>query len=123
MLQISSRGPAFECYSSVIIDNSLGGDVIDALDINELTLLMETMGISINHILVLKAAFSSWKKHPKTGFEALVSAKVECKARVRLLPIIIQQDAAAKIAHNEAVAVKNHVCCSLPLFIFVLCLQ
>jgi hypothetical protein len=82
VLQVSSRAPAFECYSSAIISNSLGGDVIDALDVNDLVLLMETMGISTNHMLVLKATFSIWKKYPKVAFEALTSAKVARKARV-----------------------------------------
>ncbi len=76
MLQVSFRGSAFECYSSAIISNSLSGDVIDALDINDLTLLMKSMGISTNHKLVLKATFACWKKNPDAAFEALAAAKV-----------------------------------------------
>ncbi len=66
----------FERYSAAIIANSFGGDVIDALDMNDVTQLMETMGISAPHRLVLKATFTDWKKSPGAAFEALASAKV-----------------------------------------------
>ncbi len=75
-LIVSSHGASFEGYSSAIISNSLGGNVINMLDINDVTELMETMGIAANHKLVLKATFTGWKKNPETAYEALDAAKV-----------------------------------------------
>ena len=46
------------------------------LDINDVTQLMETMGFSTQHKLLLKATFAGWKKNPDAAFEALASAKV-----------------------------------------------
>ena len=66
----------FQGYSSAILGNSFGGDVIDMLDMNDITQLMDSMGISTSHKLVLKATFASWKKNPDVAFEALASAKV-----------------------------------------------
>jgi hypothetical protein len=74
--QVASRGAAFEGYSAAIVSSSFGGDVIDMLDLNDVTQLMESMGISTHHRLVLKATFATWKKNPGAAFEALASAKV-----------------------------------------------
>jgi hypothetical protein len=73
---VSSKGAAFEGYSAAIVSNSFGGDVIDMLDMDDVTQFMETMGIATNHKLVLKAIFAGWKKNPNVAFEALTSAKV-----------------------------------------------
>jgi hypothetical protein len=81
-LIVSCRGTAFEGYSPAIISNGLGGDVIDMLDVNDLEKLMESMAISTNHRLVLKATFSAWKQNPDKAFEALGTAKVAGRARV-----------------------------------------
>jgi hypothetical protein len=81
-LIVSCRGTAFEAYSPAIISNGLGGDVIDMLDVNDLEKLMESMAISTNHRLVLKATFSAWKQNPDKAFEALGTAKVAGRARV-----------------------------------------
>ena len=75
-LIVSSHGASFEGYSSAIISNSLGGNVIDMLDIDDVTQLMQDMGIAANHKLVLKATFAGWKKNPETAFQALAAAKV-----------------------------------------------
>jgi hypothetical protein len=74
--QVSSKGAAFEGYSAAIMSNSFGGDVIDMLDMDDVTQLMESMGIATNHKLVLKATFASWKKNPDAAFEALAAAEV-----------------------------------------------
>ncbi len=76
MPQVCSKGADYEGYSAAITRCSFGGDVIDALDINDVTQLMESMGISTHHRLVLKATFTGWKKSPGAAFEALASAKV-----------------------------------------------
>jgi hypothetical protein len=80
--QVSSKGAAFAGYSSAITRFRLGGDVIDGLDVNDLEKLMESMGISTPHTLVLKGLFTSWKKNPKAAFEA----KVACMEPIALLP-------------------------------------
>ena len=74
--QVSCKGAAFEGYSAAIISNSFGGDVIDMLDMNDVTQFMESMGIATNHKLLLKATFAGWKKNPNAAFEALAAAKV-----------------------------------------------
>jgi hypothetical protein len=74
--QVSCKGAAFEGYSAAIVSNSFGGDVIDMLDMDDLTQFMETMGIATNHKLLLKATFAGWKKNPDLAFEALATAKV-----------------------------------------------
>ena len=80
-MQVTCKGPAFECYSDAIISNSFGGDVLDMLDMDYVTQLMESMGIATNHKLVLKATFAGWKKNPDAAFEALAAAKVSPAAR------------------------------------------
>ena len=57
------------------------------LDIDDVTQLMESMGIATNHKLVLKATFASWKKNPNTAFEALAAAKVTRVTHVRMLHV------------------------------------
>jgi hypothetical protein len=74
-LIVSCRGEAFEGYSSAIIRNGFGGDVIDMLDMNDVTQLMESMGFSTNHKLLLKATIAGWKKNPDAAFQALALAK------------------------------------------------
>jgi hypothetical protein len=76
VVQVSAKGPAFEGYSSAIISNGCGGDVLDMLDLNDITQLLDSLGISTVHKLVLKGTFASWKKNPDTAFEALASAQV-----------------------------------------------
>jgi hypothetical protein len=80
------------------------------LDINDVTQLMESMGISTPHKLVLKATFASWKKTPEAAFEALAMAEV---ARLDLFYVpqcvIFLQDAAAKKALEEAAAAREKV--------------
>ena len=83
---MSCKGAAFEAYSAAIVSNSFGGDVIDMLDMHDVTQLMESMGIATNHKLVLKATFASWKKNPN---EALASAKVARATHVRELQCVI----------------------------------
>jgi hypothetical protein len=75
-LIVSSKGAAFEGYSSTIVSNSFGGDVIDMLDMDDVTQFMETMGFATNHKLLLKAIFAGWKKNPEAAFQALAAAKV-----------------------------------------------
>jgi hypothetical protein len=70
--QVPSKGAAFEGYSAGIMSNSFGGDVIDMLDMDDVTQFMELMGIATNHKLVLKATFAGWQ----AAFEALAAAKV-----------------------------------------------
>ena len=86
----------FQGESSTIVGNSFGGDVIDMLDMNDVTQLMESMGFSTNHKLVLKATFAGWKKNPETAFQALALAKAT----------------AAKKAQEEAAAAQKKVLCS-----------
>ncbi len=95
---MSCRGDAFEAYSATIISNGFGGDVIDMLDMNDVTQLMETMGFSTQHKLVLKATFAGWKKNPDTAFQALALAKV----------------IAAKKAQEEAAAAQKKVFSACP---------
>ena len=76
------------------MSNGFGGNVIDMLDMNDVTQLMESMGFSTNHKLVLKATFAGWKKNPETAFQALAVAKAT----------------AAKKAQEEAAAAQKKVC-------------
>jgi hypothetical protein len=63
-------------YCDAIMSNSFGGDVIDMLDMDYVTQLMESMGIATNHKLVLKSIYAGLKKNPDAAFEALTAAKV-----------------------------------------------
>ena len=104
-----SKGADYEGYSAAITRCSFGGDVIDALDMNDVTQLMETMGISTQHRLVLKATFTGWKKSPGAAFEALASAKVahvQHMAPLQLCDVRLQAAAADK-ALEQAAAAKN----------------
>jgi hypothetical protein len=91
------------------MSNSFGGDVIDMLDMDDLTQFMETMSIATNHKLRLKATFASWKKNPDAAFEALASAKVARATHVRKLQLVIrlQAAAAAKKVQDDAAAAKK----------------
>ena len=108
---MSCKGAAFEAYSAAIVSNSFGGDVIDMLDMHDVTQLIESMGIATNHKLVLKATFASWKKNPDAAFEALAAAKVARDTHARELQrvILLQAAAAAKKAQEEAAAVQKKV--------------
>ena len=84
------------------------------LDINDVTQLMESMGISTHHRLVLKATFTGWKKSPGAAFEALASAKVahvQHMAPLQLCDVRLQAAAAEKAlqqkAEKEAAAAKK----------------
>jgi len=107
----------FQGYSSAILGNSFGGDIIDVLDTNRITQLMDFMVISTSHRLELKATFASWKMNPD-AFLALASAKV---ARVKQLAarqcdecVQAGQDDAAKKVQEEAAAAREKVCvCSM----------
>jgi FtsZ-interacting cell division protein ZipA len=84
------------------------------LDINDVTQLMESMGISTHHRLVLKATFTGWKKSPGAAFEALASAKVahvQHMAPLQLCDVRLQAAAADKAlqqkAEKEAAAAKK----------------
>ena len=81
------------------------------LDINDVTQLMETMGFSTQHKLLLKATFAGWKKNPGTAFEALASAKVRRRVHTCLLLMrdVREQVAAAKKAQEEAAAAQKKV--------------
>jgi hypothetical protein len=76
-LIVTAHGTDFEGYSAAITRSSFGGNVIDMLDVNDLAQMMESMGFSTHHKLVLKATFTSWKKNPDKAFEALASAKAK----------------------------------------------
>ena len=103
-----SKGADYEGYSAAITRCSFGGDVIDALDINDVTQLMETMGISTQHKLLLKATFTGWKKSPGAAFEALALAKVAHAEHVApLLCDVRLQAAAAEKAQEQAAAAKK----------------
>jgi hypothetical protein len=111
---VCSKGADYEGYSAAITRCSFGGDVIDALDMNDVTQLMESMGISTHHRLVLKATFTGWKKSPGAAFEALASAKVahvQHMAPLQLCDVRLQAAAAEKAlqqkAEKEAAAAKK----------------
>ena len=110
--QVSCKGAAFEAYSPAIVSNSFGGDVIDMLDIDDITQYMETMGIATQHKLLLKATFANWKKNPDAAFEALAAAKVARATHVRQLQGVIrlQAAAAAKKAQDHAATAQKKVC-------------
>ena len=110
--QVSCKGAAFEAYSAAITSNSFGGDVIDMLDIDDVTHYMESMGIASHHKLLLKATFASWKKNPDAAFEALAAAKVARATHARELQRVIrlQAAAAAKKAQDDAAAAQKKVC-------------
>ena len=76
---------------------------------NDVTQLMESMGISTHHRLVLKATFTGWKKSPGAAFEALASAKVaHVQHMAPLQPCDVRlQAAAADKALEEAAAAKK----------------
>ena len=81
---------------------------------NDVTQLMETMGISTQHRLLLKATFTGWKKSPGAAFEALASAKVahvQHMAPLQLCDVRLQAAAADKAlqqkAEKEAAAAKK----------------
>ena len=57
------------------------------LDMSDVTEYMETMGISGQHKLLLKATFAGWKKNPEAAFEALGVAKVTHVASLPLAAI------------------------------------
>jgi hypothetical protein len=106
--QVCSKGADYEVYSAAITRCSFGGDVIDALDINDLTQLMESMGMSTQHKLLLKATFTGWKKSPGAAFEALASAKVAHAEHVApLLCDVRLQAVAAEKAQEQAAAAKK----------------
>ncbi len=109
---MSCKGEAFEAYSAAIISSSFGGDVIDMLDMDDVTQIMESMGIATHHKLVLKATFANWKKNPDAAFEALASAKVARATHVRELQCVIrlQAAAAAKKAQDHAATAQKKVC-------------
>ena len=44
---------------------------------SDLVQLMDAMGISGAHQVVLKASITSWKRNPDAAFQALAAAKVE----------------------------------------------
>jgi flagellar biosynthesis GTPase FlhF len=80
------------------------------LDINDVTQLMESMGISTPHRLVLKATFTGWKKSPGAAFEALASAKVahvQHTAPLQLCDVRLQAAAADKALEEAAAAKKK----------------
>ena len=76
---------------------------------NDVTQLMESMGISTHHRLVLKATFTGWKKSPGAAFEALASAKVaHVQHMAPMQPCDVRlQAAAAQKALEEAAAAKK----------------
>ena len=90
--------------------------MIDMLDMNDVTQLMEGMGISTHHRLVLKATFAGWKKNPDAAFEALAEAKVALRTALLLLLLLLlllrhvcEQASAAKKAQEEAAAAQKKV--------------
>jgi hypothetical protein len=85
-MQVACKGIDFEGYSDAITRNSFGGDVIDMLDTDDATQLMEPMGIAANHMLVLKATFAGWKKNPDAAFEALALSSCSATALLLTLP-------------------------------------
>ena len=77
---------------------------------NDVTQLMESMGISTHHRLVLKATFTGWKKSPGAAFEALASAKVahvQHMAPLQLCDVRLQAAAADKALQEAAAAKKK----------------
>ena len=58
------------------MSNGFGGEVIELSDMSDLAHLMDAMGISGAHQVVLKASITSWKKNPDAAFQALAAAKV-----------------------------------------------
>jgi hypothetical protein len=108
LLQVCSKGADYVGYSAAITRCSFGGDVIDALDMNDVTQLMESMGISTQHRLLLKATFTGWKKSPGAACEALASAKVaHVQHMAPLLCDVRLQAAAAQKALEQAAAAKK----------------
>jgi len=80
------------------------------LDMNDVTQLMESMGISTHHRLVLKATFTGWKKSPGAAFEALASAKVahvQHMAPLQPCDVRLQAAAAQKALEQAAAAAKK----------------
>ena len=67
------------------------------LDINDVTQLMESMGISTPHRLVLKATFAGWKKNPDAAFEALASAKVTLALQSALMYVLLLRDIVSRL--------------------------
>ena len=106
---MSCKGAAFEAYSAAIVSNSFGGDVIDMLDMDDVTQYMESMGIATHHKLLLKATFANWKKNPDAAFEALAAANVARATHARQLQRVIrlQAAAAAKKAQDDAAAAQK----------------
>ena len=77
---------------------------------NDVTQLMESMGISTHHRLVLKATFTGWKKSPGAAFEALASAKVahvQHTVPLQLCDVRLQAAAADKALEDAAAAKKK----------------
>ena len=77
---------------------------------NDVTQLMESMGISTHHRLVLKATFTGWKKSPGAAFEALASAKVahvQHMVPLQLCDVRLQAAAADKALQEAAAAKKK----------------
>ena len=82
--------------------------MIDMLDVNDLAQMMESMGFSTHHKLVLKATFTSWKKNPDKAFEALASAKAKKLQQEAAATHKAQEEAAAaKKAQEQAAAAKK----------------
>ena len=79
LLQLSSKGSAFESYTPAIMSNGFGGEVIELSDMSDLAHLMDAMGISGAHQVVIKASITSWKKNPDAAFQLLAAAKVRAK--------------------------------------------
>jgi hypothetical protein len=107
-LIVTAHGTDFEGYSAAITRSSFGGNVIDMLDVNDLAQMMESMGFSTHHKLVLKATFTSWKKNPDKAFEALASAKAKKLQQEAAATQKAQEEAAAaKKAQEQAAAAKK----------------
>jgi hypothetical protein len=74
--QLSSKGSAFESYTAAIISNGFGGEVIELSETSDLVHLMDAIGISGAHQVVIKASIATWKKNPDAAFQHLAAAKV-----------------------------------------------
>jgi hypothetical protein len=119
---VASHGTDYERYSAAIMSNGFDGSVIDMLDMNDVTQLMQSMGISISHGLRLKATFTSWKKHPDAAFEALALAKVTSVSHVDTMQFgNCLQVAASERAQAKAVAAKKQVHAGSSFLISTLC--
>lgn len=67
--QVSAIGQSYEQYSHLFIEYSVTGSVIHFLSLEQLSELMNHMGISTAHRIVIEAHIETWKSFAAESFD------------------------------------------------------